>query len=113
MLASLLAAAAPALASGAAMTPPPLVGTPGTPNCTVHWRDAPLDHFDFSEQRTFKQRYFLYDRYWARPHGPILFYTGNEANVELCAPRLEQQLGAHTCLAPQTLRCLTMRRSLA
>jgi len=61
----------------------PSVGTPGTPNVTTHWRDAPLDHFDFSEERTFKQRYFLHDSYWSGPDGPILFYTGNEANVEL------------------------------
>jgi lysosomal Pro-X carboxypeptidase len=28
------------------------------------------------------QRYFTYDKYW-KPGGPIFFYCGNEANVEL------------------------------
>ena len=30
----------------------------------------------------FRQRIFSYDRYW-KPGGPIFFYCGNEANVEL------------------------------
>ena len=78
----------------------PAAATPGTSNCTVHRRDAPLDHFDFSERRTYKQRYFLYDRYWARPHGPILFYTGNEANVELCKPALRFTYTSHASDCP-------------
>ena len=50
-------------------------GRPSTHNCTTHWRDAALDNFDYSERRTFRQRYFLYDAYWAKG-GPILFYCG-------------------------------------
>ena len=98
-------------------------GRPSTVNCTWKNFTQTLDHFG-SAKGTFPQRYCVYSKWWrdaayggfnasAGAPGPILFYTGNEANVELCAPRLEQQLGAHTCLAPQTLRCLTMRRSLA
>ena len=36
----------------------------------------------YSANATFKSRYLVNDRY-ARKGGPILLYTGNEANVEL------------------------------
>lgn len=55
---------------------------PGLPNVTLTWHDAFVDHFSFADARTFKQRVFTYDAHWS-PGGPILFYTGNEANVEL------------------------------
>ena len=55
---------------------------PGVPNCTVQWHTQALDHFNFAEARTFKQRVLRHDGFY-RPGGPILFYTGNEANVEL------------------------------
>ena len=61
-------------------------GQPGVPNCTMIWHEQIVDHFDFHQPTTgnltFKQRVFYYDRYW-KPGGPIFFYTGNEANVEL------------------------------
>ena len=61
---------------------------PSTANCTVSWHTQPLDHFDYAESRTFQQRVFSYDVHWRRPNssagaGPILFYCGNEASVEL------------------------------
>ena len=62
---------------------PVAAGQPGVPNCTVHWHTQSLDHFDFTEQRTFQQRVFVNDVFWQRGTGPILFYCGNEANVEL------------------------------
>ena len=55
---------------------------PGVPNCTVSWHTQPLDHFDFAESRTWRQRVLRHDGYHKKG-GPILFYTGNEANVEL------------------------------
>ena len=55
---------------------------PGVPNVTLHWHTQQLDHFDFSEKRVWQQRFFTYDAYW-KPGGPVLFYCGNEANVEL------------------------------
>jgi len=55
---------------------------PGVPNCTLSWHTQPLDHFSYLEKRTFQQRVFTYDRHW-RAGGPILFYCGNEASVEL------------------------------
>merc|ERR1719253_337070 len=33
-------------------------------------------------EQTFMQRYFVHDAYWKKG-GPIFFYCGNEANVEL------------------------------
>ena len=62
---------------------PAAVGQPGVPDCTLYWHMQSLDHFDYAERRQFRQRVFYYDAYWRRGAGPILFYTGNEANVEL------------------------------
>ncbi|KAG2439903.1 hypothetical protein HYH02_010533 [Chlamydomonas schloesseri] len=50
-----------------------------------------LDHFHFQrdvpEQPSFQQRYFVCEKYWSNGpggvRGPIFFYAGNEANVEL------------------------------
>ena len=77
----------PAAPSGAAPHP-------GVPNCTEHFFEQTTDHFSFSPPEklgtppTFEQRYFINDQYWLKPTddapgGPVFFYTGNEANVEL------------------------------
>ena len=77
-------------------------------SCTERWFDTQLDHFGRGVRQalkapgltaltplstsnqptpTFPLRYFTCDMFWApRPHGeagPTLFYTGNEADVEL------------------------------
>lgn len=61
-------------------------GRPGTPNTTKHWYTQAIDHFSWgptpTRQQTFQQRYFVHDAYWKKG-GPIFFYCGNEANVEL------------------------------
>lgn len=109
---------------------------PGVANCTIKWHSQPLDHFDYAEQRVWQQRYFAYDKYW-KPGGPTLFYTGNEANVELYvnatgfmwerAPELGARLifaehryyglslplGAESTRNSSTLRWLTMEQALA
>ncbi|XP_021400710.2 lysosomal Pro-X carboxypeptidase isoform X2 [Lonchura striata] len=41
-----------------------------------------IDHFGFDENRTFQQRYLLADQHWKKDNGPILFYTGNEGDIE-------------------------------
>ena len=109
---------------------------PGVPDAKVEWTQQPLDHFDYGERRTWAQRYFTYDKHW-KPGGPILFYCGNEANVELYvnatglmwerAPELgallvfgehryygdSQPLGAASAANASTLRWLTMEQALA
>lgn len=61
-------------------------GRPGVVNTTLHWYEQTVDHFSWaptpSGKQTFKQRYFVHKAYW-RKGGPIFFYCGNEANVEL------------------------------
>ena len=115
---------------------PPSSSHPGVSNCTVSWHTQALDHFDYSEQRTWSQRVFSFDKYWV-PGGPILFYCGNEANVELYvnatgfmwehAAQLKAKLvfaehryyGESLPLGPSstanasTLRWLTMEQALA
>ncbi|KAF7476145.1 lysosomal Pro-X carboxypeptidase isoform X2 [Marmota monax] len=40
-----------------------------------------VDHFGFSNMKTFKQRYLLADKHWDKDGGSILFYTGNEGDI--------------------------------
>ena len=58
----------------------PPAGHPGVGNTTLEWHPQRLDHFNYAETRTFRQRVFLNADHW-RPGAPILFYCGNEANV--------------------------------
>ena len=48
---------------------------------TQKWFDQRLDHFDLTDDRSFKQRYFVSDQYWDKSSGPLFFYTGNEGDV--------------------------------
>eukprot|EP00941_MAST-03F_sp_MAST-3F-sp1_P002699 g2699.t1 len=58
---------------------------PSTANCTTHWFNQTLDHFNFHETRTFMQRYYVCGKEtWGRKSSnPVFFYTGNEASVDL------------------------------
>lgn len=63
---------------------------PSSVNCTVNYFDQTIDHFNWAAplggKRTYRQRYFTYDKYWKSTgdkKGPIFFYFGNEDNVEL------------------------------
>jgi len=70
-----------------------LEGCPGTANCSVHYLDQLIDHFNWAaplgneQKTTFRQRYFVNDQWWRTnqdgSRGPIFFYFGNEDNVEL------------------------------
>jgi len=61
---------------------------PGSANCSVHWIEQQIDHFNWAppfgnhSHTTYKQRYFIYDRFW-KQNAPVFFYLGNEDNVEL------------------------------
>ncbi|KAJ6637924.1 Lysosomal Pro-X carboxypeptidase [Pseudolycoriella hygida] len=47
---------------------------------------VPLDHFSFVSNETFSIRYLINETYSANnPSAPILFYTGNEGDIELFA----------------------------
>ncbi|KAJ8028035.1 Lysosomal Pro-X carboxypeptidase [Holothuria leucospilota] len=45
--------------------------------------DMKLDHFDFTNDQTFKLRYFIADSYQSIQNRPIFFYTGNEGDIVL------------------------------
>lgn len=57
--------------------------------CKESWFEQKLDHFSWSNDSTWQQRYFICDKDWRRPSplpwrtpGPMFFYCGNEADVE-------------------------------
>ena len=67
-----------------------LAGCPSVVNTSVHWLEQNIDHFNWgpplgdSSHTTFKQRFFVYDKYWDKSsNAPVFFYFGNEDNVEL------------------------------
>lgn len=47
--------------------------------------DAYLDHFSFVSNMTFQLRYLINNTYVDDERSPILFYTGNEGDIELFA----------------------------
>ncbi|KAL5012801.1 hypothetical protein ScPMuIL_011352 [Solemya velum] len=42
-----------------------------------------VDHFGYSNQDKFQERYLLADQYWNKNGGPIFFYTGNEGDITM------------------------------
>ncbi|XP_030748658.1 lysosomal Pro-X carboxypeptidase [Sitophilus oryzae] len=46
--------------------------------------EVPLDHFSFTNNKTFKLRYLVNDSYYVDNH-PIFFYTGNEGDISMFA----------------------------
>jgi pimeloyl-ACP methyl ester carboxylesterase len=73
------------------MKPAASEGHPGVNNCTARYFTQQIDHYAFDQsalpdpnQPRWQQRYFVCDQYWNKQaDGPVFFYTGNEANVEL------------------------------
>uniref|UniRef100_A0A182YSG0 Lysosomal Pro-X carboxypeptidase n=1 Tax=Anopheles stephensi TaxID=30069 RepID=A0A182YSG0_ANOST len=60
--------------------------------------DVPIDHFTFTSEATFKLRYLINDTYAQNDTtSPILFYAGNEGDIELFA----QNTGFMWELAPK------------
>ncbi|XP_067928307.1 lysosomal Pro-X carboxypeptidase-like [Watersipora subatra] len=45
----------------------------------------PVDHFGFTNTDTYQMRYLYNTDYWDSNGGPILFYCGNEGNIETFA----------------------------
>ncbi|GAB0089884.1 lysosomal Pro-X carboxypeptidase [Sergentomyia squamirostris] len=53
---------------------------------TTQWIEVPVDHFSFANNDTFKLRYLKNDSFAHDPQSAaILFYTGNEGDIELFA----------------------------
>ncbi|XP_042543628.1 lysosomal Pro-X carboxypeptidase isoform X1 [Dipodomys spectabilis] len=50
-------------------------------NYSVRYFHQKVNHFGFSDTKTFKQRYLIADRHWKKDGGSILFYTGNEGDI--------------------------------
>ncbi|KAI3414089.1 Prolyl oligopeptidase [Globodera pallida] len=46
------------------------------------WHQMPIDHFSFSDKRTFRLRYLLNTDHFREKNAPIFFYTGNEGAIE-------------------------------
>ena len=67
-------------------------GLPSSADCVEGWLDQPLDHFHNDDDSNhangagtlrFRQRYFYNASFFDMKNGPILYYTGNEADVTL------------------------------
>jgi pimeloyl-ACP methyl ester carboxylesterase len=59
-------------------------------NCSCHFFVQPLDHFSGKHNKTFQQRYCVYDKFSnyhnkssSNDTSPIFFYTGNESPLEV------------------------------
>jgi lysosomal Pro-X carboxypeptidase len=63
--------------------------TPGVANATARWFANRVDHLSSDVpptpggNLTYAQRFFVNDDHWSGVGGPVFFYCGNEANVEL------------------------------
>ncbi|OQR85173.1 lysosomal Pro-X carboxypeptidase [Achlya hypogyna] len=50
--------------------------------CVESYFTQTLNHFEATDE-TYEERYFVCREFWTKPDGPIFFYVGNEADVEL------------------------------
>ena len=66
---------------------------------TTKWFKQRVDHFSFSNEDHFEQRFLVNDTFWdqERGGGPVFFYTGNEGDIEAFA----QNSGLMWDLAPE------------
>lgn len=49
------------------------------------WYNQTVDHYGFTTDAKFRQKYLYNDTWWDRTGGPIFFYTGNEGVIEAFA----------------------------
>ncbi|XP_051048216.1 lysosomal Pro-X carboxypeptidase [Phodopus roborovskii] len=59
----------------------PTAGPAVANSYSVFYFQQKVDHFGFSDSRTFEQRYLIADKHWQTNGGSILFYTGNEGDI--------------------------------
>nr|XP_027201070.1 lysosomal Pro-X carboxypeptidase-like [Dermatophagoides pteronyssinus] len=50
-------------------------------NFQVKYFQQKVDHFSYSNNDTFEQRYIISTEHWKSPNGPIWFYAGNEGDI--------------------------------
>lgn len=57
------------------------------PNITykTEWFTQYIDHFTWANQHTYQQRYLINKDHWCGTNCPILFYCGNEGDIEVFA----------------------------
>ncbi|GBO03563.1 hypothetical protein AVEN_165994-1 [Araneus ventricosus] len=48
-----------------------------------HYITQQVDHFGFSTDKTYEQRYLANYKYYNPENGSIFFYTGNEGGIEV------------------------------
>jgi hypothetical protein len=63
-------------------TPPPVEGGGAKYTYETKWFKQRVDHFGFTNEDHYLQRYLINDTYWDHNQGPIFFYTGNEGDIE-------------------------------
>lgn len=52
-------------------------------NYQTKWFNQSVDHFSWANSDTYKQRYLVNMDHWCGKNCPILFYTGNEGDIEM------------------------------
>lgn len=52
-------------------------------NYETKWFTQLTDHFSWANQDTYQQRYLVNKDHWCGPNCPILFYCGNEGDIEV------------------------------
>uniref|UniRef100_A0A915CP84 Uncharacterized protein n=1 Tax=Ditylenchus dipsaci TaxID=166011 RepID=A0A915CP84_9BILA len=79
---------------------------------------VPIDHFAYTDARTFKLRYFINVTHFV-PNGPIFFYTGGEATIMRYLDRMgfvwdiAKEFGAAIVFAEHHMGYLTAEQGLA
>jgi len=60
---------------------------PPTPTYTYStlWFNQTVDHYGFTTEAKFQQKYLYNDEWWDKQGGPIFFYAGNEGVIEAFA----------------------------
>jgi len=49
---------------------------------STYWYNQTVDHFGFTTEAKFRQKYLYNDTWWDKQGGPIFFYAGNEGVIE-------------------------------
>lgn len=52
------------------------------------WTDATIDHYNYQDTRTYKQRYWINDKYFDKKNGPVFLYICGEYTCGIREDRL-------------------------